>query len=153
MRFGSSLEIGRRSHMRKASLACCLSQLILALLPACGDSAVKRDADARDGGVDGVAPGRSDAANLEFTVAGCQADTCGAEAVICGWTASDAKYLGCLADCQMLGTVGGKCPAQATALYACASLGAKVDCTTGKGTGCDTEEQALTGCFLTDGGP
>jgi hypothetical protein len=94
----------------------------------------------------------SPAAPLGFTVAGCKADTCGAEARLCGWGTSDAKYLGCLADCEILGVASTRCPDKAAALYGCASLGAKVDCTTGKGTGCDAEEAQARACVLIDGG-
>ena len=98
------------------------------------------------------APQDVPASSVGFTVAACKADTCGAEAKICGWGNSDAKYLGCLSDCERLGIVNARCPDKAAALYACASLGAKVDCTTGKGTGCDTEEQQAAACLPIDGG-
>jgi hypothetical protein len=94
----------------------------------------------------------SNGAGAGFTPAACKADTCGAEAKKCGWGNSDAKYLGCLSDCDALGVINASCPKDAAALYACASLGAKVDCTTGKGTGCDAEEQQVATCLQVDGG-
>jgi len=138
--------------MIRANIAFYLAELSLVLLLACGDSSGKRDAGRSDGAGDAVVPSGADAASVEFTVAGCKADTCGAEATICGWNSSDAKYVGCLSDCEILGQLTVRCPEKAAALYACASLGAKVDCTTGKGTGCDAEEQALGACLLADGG-
>ena len=92
------------------------------------------------------------ASSVGFTVAGCKADTCGTEARKCGWGTSDTKYLGCLSDCDLLGVANTLCPEKAAVLYTCASLGEKVDCTTGKGTGCDTEEQQMTTCLQIDGG-
>ncbi len=91
-------------------------------------------------------------AGTEFTAEACKTETCGAEAKICGWTNSDAKYLGCLSDCDALGIINAICPKEAEALYACANRGANVDCTTGKGTGCDAEVQSLTTCAQRDGG-
>jgi hypothetical protein len=85
-------------------------------------------------------------------VEGCKNDTCGAEAKICGWVNNDAKYAGCLTDCVSLGTISELCPKQAAALYTCANLGSKVDCTTGKGTGCNAQEQQLATCVESDGG-
>ena len=101
----------------------------------------------------GTVPDVVDGASVKFTAAACKADTCGAEAKICGWGSSDAKYLGCLSDCDSLGIISARCPKEAAALYACASLGAKVDCTTGKGTGCTAEEQQVATCLQSgDGG-
>jgi hypothetical protein len=99
-----------------------------------------------------AAPDRPDAASAAFTPAACKADTCGAEARKCGWGSSDAKYLGCLSDCDLLGVVNARCPDAAAALYACANLGEFVDCTTGKGTGCTAETQQAEACLLSDGG-
>jgi hypothetical protein len=131
--------------MKRSNVISYAAGLGVAVLLACGGSSSKRDAGSPEGGTDG-------AGNLEFTVAGCKADTCGAEVKICGWTSSDAKYLGCLSDCENLGKISLRCPAEAAALYACAALGAKVDCTSGKGTGCDAEEQTLGSCLLADAG-
>jgi hypothetical protein len=109
-----------------------------------------------DGGtglVDGAFPDGAAGTSAGFTAAACQADTCGADATKCGWDGSDAKYLGCLSDCDLLGIANASCPEKVAALYACASLGAKVDCTTGKGTGCDSEEQQVAMCLQSpDGG-
>jgi hypothetical protein len=94
-----------------------------------------------------------DGASAAFTTAACQADTCRAEATKCGWGSSDAKYLGCLSDCSLLGVANALCPKKVASLYACASLGEKVDCSTGKGTGCDSEEQQVAVCLQSgDGG-
>ena len=97
-------------------------------------------------------PGDSSDASVVFTAAACKAGTCGAEAKICGWGSSDAMYLGCLSDCDSLGIIYAVCPKQAAALYTCANLGSKVDCTTGKGTGCNAEEQQVATCVQVDGG-
>lgn len=139
--------------MKNAVTGGFLAELGLALLLACGHPSSRPDAGSLDAGSDGAAPGGTDTGTQEFTVAACRTDTCGAEATICGWGTGDPKYLGCLADCQVLGMVSVQCPEKAAALYACASLGAKVDCTTGKGIGCEREEQALAGCLpIPDGG-
>jgi hypothetical protein len=109
--------------------------------------------DGGAGPVDGASPDGSAGTSAGFTVAACQAETCGTEATICGWGSGDAKYLGCLSDCDLLGIANASCPEKVAALYACASLGAKVDCTTGKGTGCDREEQQVAMCLQSpDGG-
>lgn len=92
-------------------------------------------------------------AGVVFTVESCKTDTCGAEAQICSWTSSDPKYLGCLTDCENLGKISIACPKEAQALYTCADFGANVDCTTGKGKGCEAELQNLTACLQgADGG-
>lgn len=102
-----------------------LAGAALSLLLSCSGSSSKRD----------------------FTVESCKTVTCGAEAQICTWTSSDPKYLGCLTDCETLGKIATVCPKEAQALYTCADLGANVDCTTGKGKGCDAELQNLTACM------
>lgn len=106
-----------------------LASAALSLLLSCSGSSSKKDAGA------------------VFTVESCKTDTCGAEAQICSWTSSDAKYLGCLTDCENLGKIGIACPKEAQALYACADLGANVDCTAGKGKGCEAELENLTACL------
>ena len=117
-----------------------LAGAALSLLVSCSNTPSKGGSGAND-------------ASAEFTAEACKTDTCGAEAKICGWTNSDAKYLGCLSDCDSLGMINTVCPKEAEALYACANLGANVDCTTGKGTGCDAELQKLTTCVQSvDGG-
>jgi hypothetical protein len=122
--------------MKDSRFALALMTTAFTCWPACSDSSPTRKTD-----------GAAADANVAFSVAACQADTCGAEATKCGWTTSEAKYLGCLSDCEVLGTIATRCPHEAMALYACADLGAKVDCTTGKGTGCDAETQALAACL------
>jgi hypothetical protein len=91
--------------------------------------------------------------NAGFSAEACKADTCGAEAKACSWGNNDPKYLSCRSDCDTLGVFNTSCPKQASALYACANLGANVDCTTGKGTGCVAEQQQLLTCVQgVDGG-
>jgi hypothetical protein len=139
--------------MKTTSIAFPFAELSLALLLACSGPSATGKSGGSEGGADGVVPDGTDGSGVVFTVAGCKADTCGAEATKCGWGNSDAKYLGCLSDCEVLGMLYLRCPETASTLYACASLGEKVDCTTGKGTGCDAEEQALASCLpIPDGG-
>jgi hypothetical protein len=115
-----------------------LAYLSVALLVACSGSPSKSTSPGPDAGA--------------FTVAACKADTCGTEAAKCSWGTAEPKYTGCLADCENLGVVDRVCPEQVSALYACAAKGTKVDCTTGKGTGCSAEEQALVACATFDAG-
>jgi hypothetical protein len=125
----------------------------LLLACSCTPSTEKSGGRFDGGGADGLVAARADGASVGFTAAACKADTCTAEATKCGWGNSDAKYLGCLSDCDNLGFANARCPDQAAALYTCASLGAKVDCTTGKGTGCSAEEQQVVTCMQArDGG-
>jgi len=132
-----------------------LAGTAFALLVACSSTPSTGDAgrEFEGGDISGAIADGADAAGAGFTAAACKADTCTAEATKCGWGSSDAKYLGCLSDCDLLGTLNARCPLEAAALYACASLGAKVDCTTGKGTGCNAEEQQVATCLQRgDGG-
>jgi hypothetical protein len=124
-----------------------VSFLAALALVACSDSSSKGKSAPLDGAAQDAVSATTDGPSTAFSVAGCQADTCGAEAAKCGWGSSDAKYLGCLGDCVLLGAAYLSCPAEVTTLYTCASLGAKVDCTTGKGTGCSAEEAALAPCI------
>jgi hypothetical protein len=134
--------------MKRTTLALLVVLCVSGLL-ACSDSSKGKKAGA-DGAAEDVLSSATDSPGAGFTVAGCQSDTCGAEAAKCGWGSSDAKYLGCLRDCAVLGTAYSSCPEVVNALYTCASLGAKVDCTTGKGTGCSAEEAALAPCLAKD---
>jgi hypothetical protein len=157
--------------MKATTPVCQLAGTAFALLLACSSTpSTSKSGERLDGGSDGIGTGEpfregdgghadepvasgGDGASVGFTTAACKADTCSAEAKICGWGSSDAKYLGCLSDCDTLGILNARCPEKAAALYACASLGAKVDCTTGKGTGCAAEEQQLAACLMGgDGG-
>lgn len=134
--------------MRIAPTPLCLACTACALLLACSDPSSTRKPDGA------AAADGQDAVGVGFTAAACKADTCSAEALKCAWNSSDARYAGCLTDCDLLGTANLHCPEEVAALYTCASLGAKVDCTTGKGTGCYTEEQQVGTCLqIADAGP
>jgi hypothetical protein len=122
-------------------------QLLSSSLLACSESSKRGNAERLDGATDGLLPSTRDGSNQGFSVDKCQSDTCGAEAAKCGWDAGEPKYLGCLNDCALLGTAYTQCSEGVTALYACASLGEKVDCTTGMGTGCNAEELAVAACL------
>ncbi len=125
--------------MKPAIPSLSLAGAALSLLVSCSSSSSKGDH-------------RGDASAV-FTVESCKAETCGNEAQVCNWTTSNEKYRGCLTDCENLGTISTVCPKEAQAIYACADLGANVDCTTGKGTGCEVELQNLTACLQgADGG-
>jgi hypothetical protein len=109
-------------------------------LVGCGGGSSKTDAH---GGLGG------DAANVVFSVAACQATACGTAATLCSWGSQDQKYLGCLSDCGLVGLANSSCPEKVSALWTCvASDPSKVDCTTGKGTTCTTQEQAVGACLL-----